>query len=88
MIYNVFLYDIILCIVDTYSITSVDICVGSEISQDFFQIAASGSSEEAGIVIRLEIKKKMVIISSVYSTWYCELQNCLGNCRIAELPII
>ena len=48
-----------MCIVEkmmnrSYSVAGIDVCIGLEIFQDLFQVSTSGSSEEAGIVIRLE----------------------------------
>jgi len=37
----------------SYSIAGINVGVGFEIFQDLFQISSPGSSEEAGIVIRL-----------------------------------
>lgn len=45
---------------DSYSIASIDVCIGLEVLQNLFQVASSGSSKEAGIVIRLEKKRNMI----------------------------
>ena len=43
----------------SYSVAGIDVCIGLEIFQDLFQVSTPGSSEEAGIVIRLkEIEKR------------------------------
>ncbi len=39
---------------DTYSITGIDVCICFEVFQYLLQVASSGSSQEAGIVIRLK----------------------------------
>ena len=38
----------------SYSVAGIDVCIGLEILQDLFQVSTPGSSEEAGIVVRLE----------------------------------
>jgi hypothetical protein len=38
----------------SYSVAGIDVCIGLEILQDLFQVSTPGSSEEAGIVIRLK----------------------------------
>ena len=40
--------------VDTYCVACIDVSIGFEIFQNFFQVPTSGSSKEAGIVIGLQ----------------------------------